>query len=167
MLTEEIVMSLTEGLSILNEEIKKDKSTLDFLQKTIQYQTSKTHNNSQSLEDVIDAIYGPPTGAALELIITGEREELEEYIEENKHFYLSIRENFRYAFLASVRSYNFSPYALMHVEPVTNEKSLFRFLRADSSYFDIDLDTFSFTQLNSLSTNALFSLLTSEDTDED
>jgi hypothetical protein len=31
MLTEEIVMSLTEGLSILNEEIKKDKSTLDFL----------------------------------------------------------------------------------------------------------------------------------------
>lgn len=150
MLSEEAIASLTEGLSILNEEISKEKTTMEFLWRTVELQTTRLHSNSQSLEDVLDSIYGPPVGGALETLISSEVEEIKEYIEENKSFYLSLRENFQYAYLASVRSYNISPYALMNVEPVTSDQNLFRFLRVDGSYIDVDLDITSFMHLNNM-----------------
>ncbi|WP_339309781.1 hypothetical protein NZ043_27680 [Paenibacillus sp. FSL k6-2145] len=152
MLSEKAVMSLTEGLSILNEEIKKEKSTMDILWRTVQYQTSRLHSNSQPLEEVLDSIYGPPVGDAIEILISNEDKDgdLKEYIVENKSYYLSLRENFQYAYLASVRSYNISPYALMNVESVTADQNLFRFMRVDGSYMDLDLDVSSFMNLNNL-----------------
>ncbi|GIO90722.1 hypothetical protein [Paenibacillus lactis] len=166
-MTEDEFLELENGLLVLNKAIEEDPSNMDLIWKTIEYQIDRDHLNFESLSDVIDRIYNSPAGSALEFLLASSDSDLtsiKQYITRNASFYLSLRERFRFGYLATVRSYNLSPFGLFHIEPVSSENDLYRFFRSDRSFMDIELDVEALFYLHSMVVTTLLSTYNDDDT---
>ncbi|WP_226000877.1 hypothetical protein [Paenibacillus sp. BJ-4] len=131
-----------KGLKYIDDAIDGDSNTKLFLWNTIEKVLNRPNNNYERLADVIDMIFQPPAGRAIELLLSGDLgDDISSFLMKNKSFYISLNQSFGFDYHASIMSYNNSPLSLVKLEILNGDANIVRILRADRSYIDLDLDS--------------------------
>ncbi|OMF50896.1 hypothetical protein [Paenibacillus peoriae] len=130
------------GLKYIDDAITEDSNTKLFLWNTIEKVLNRPNDNYKSLADIIDIIFHPPAGRAIELLLSSELgDDVSSFLLKNKSFYISLNQSFGFDYHTSIMSYNNSPLSLVKLELLSGNTNIVRILRADKSYLDLDLDS--------------------------